>query len=565
MGQEPRGLAPYLSARHFFGAELRHWRELRRLSQDQLGGAVHVSGDLIGKVEKATRWPPLGLAEACDVALGTKGALERLWPLVDAQRTTQGQPAHDIDVDNAANDADNPSVAIPWPAPTWKMTFQVDEEGNVWAQVDRRTLLIGSAAALVGRGSLTSRSFGAAGEHDPFGFARFAGERWPALRLCRPAPDYGIDWTMLIPGGRATTGSELAVQVHAAHSRSTGGLNVRINDAQRTDEFISRPGRAVLVAADAAGEAQRFYLLDASNLRGRSSAAGRAPLDVTVPEAYELDDLTYGIIWTAASLDDALGADDRLLEEVRSDLTMYEQWSASAVSREVATGLSPVSHMWLGSDFCARHILRTLPDLPERPTFWTREQRGEEASTWLLCDHKHRYLHQTAQLLGRGAVRAFCVPEHAVAPSARYERILLFLAMALMEFLGIHVQVTTEPDYGSVEGFVLAPGRQAIIANWVRGDGMWHVDVTSHTRLVHRFTDIAGYVATHSIIEGPNSVGRLQALASYLGLDWAWLTRRCADLSQHGTAALISTRSRLVSSAGVDAACAFVGSLAQAR
>ncbi len=565
MGQEPRSLAPYLSARHFFGAELRHWREQRGLSQDQLGRAVHVSGDLIGKVEKATRWPPGGLAKACDSALGTDGALQRLWPLVEGQRVGQDQPAVAVDVDNAGSDADNPSVPVPWPSSTWKMTFQVDEEGNVWAHVDRRTLLIGSAAALVGRQSLHARPAAASGSDDPFGFARFAAERWPGLRLSQPLPDFGVDWNVLVPGGRAMAGSELAVQVYAARGGSGGHLQVRIDDLRRVDEFAGRPGRAMLVAADQTGEDPRFYLLDARDLRGRSPAAGGGPLDIAVPGAYELDDLTYGIVWAAANLDDALRADDRLLEETRADLAMYERLSASAVSREAAAGLSSVGHMWLGSDFCARHILRTLPDLPELPAFWTREQRGEEASTWLLFDHKHRYLHQTMRLLGAGVVRAFCVPEHAVALSARPERVLLFLAVALMESLGIHVQVTMERDYGSVEGFVVAPAKQAIIANWVRGDGMWHVDVTGHTRLVHRFTDIARDVAAHSIIDGPSPAMRLQALAHYLDLDWSWLTRRCGDLGQHGTASLVSTRSRLVSSAGVDAACAFVGSLATPR
>ena len=85
----------------------------------------------------------------CDSALGTDGALQRLWPLVEGQRVGQDQPAVAVDVDNAGSDADNSSVPVPWPWSTWKMTFQVDEEGNVWAHVDRRTLLIGSAAALI--------------------------------------------------------------------------------------------------------------------------------------------------------------------------------------------------------------------------------------------------------------------------------------------------------------------------------------------------------------------------------------------------------------------------------
>ena len=111
--------------------------------------------------------------------------------------------------------------------------------------------------------------------------------------------------------------------------------------------------------------------------------------EVAAPTAYELDDLTYGILWAVANYDDALQADDQALAETRSDLKAYERLSASAVSREAAPGLNTVAHMWLGSDFCARHILRALPNLPEVPAFWTREQRGEEASAWLIFDHKY--------------------------------------------------------------------------------------------------------------------------------------------------------------------------------
>jgi hypothetical protein len=86
MAQTPRELTPDRDPRHFFGAELRHWRDLRGLSQARLGREVHVSGDEIAKVEKALRWPPPGLAEQCDRTLDTGGVLSRLWPLVERQR-----------------------------------------------------------------------------------------------------------------------------------------------------------------------------------------------------------------------------------------------------------------------------------------------------------------------------------------------------------------------------------------------------------------------------------------------------------------------------------------------
>ncbi|MGX7829785.1 hypothetical protein ACTG9Q_32340 [Actinokineospora sp. 24-640] len=63
------------------------------------------------------------------------------------------------------------------------------------------------------------------------------------------------------------------------------------------------------------------------------------------------------------------------------------------------------------------------------------------------------------------------------------------------------------------------------------------------------------------MIAGPTPPARLRALADYLDLDWAWLTRRCADLGDYGTAGLAQPRSRLLSTAGLDKACRFLGSL----
>ncbi|MGH3943035.1 MAG: helix-turn-helix domain-containing protein [Pseudonocardiaceae bacterium] len=84
MGQKPRELTPYVSLRHFFGAELRQWREVAGLSHDRLGERINYSGDLIGKVEKAERAPTAALATACDEVLGTGGALARLVSLIEA-------------------------------------------------------------------------------------------------------------------------------------------------------------------------------------------------------------------------------------------------------------------------------------------------------------------------------------------------------------------------------------------------------------------------------------------------------------------------------------------------
>lgn len=93
--QAPRTLTPQASLLHYFGAELRHWRERSGLSQDRLGAQIYVSGDLVAKVEKAVRFPSATLAADVDAALGTGGALARLWPLVDAARRVEAQTSHE--------------------------------------------------------------------------------------------------------------------------------------------------------------------------------------------------------------------------------------------------------------------------------------------------------------------------------------------------------------------------------------------------------------------------------------------------------------------------------------
>jgi Helix-turn-helix domain len=88
-GPDGPDLEPSSSLKAYFGWRLRHWRNVRGLTQRQLGDRTGDSDDEISKVGTAERWPPPGLAERCDRELGTGGELAALWPLVEAQRTTQ--------------------------------------------------------------------------------------------------------------------------------------------------------------------------------------------------------------------------------------------------------------------------------------------------------------------------------------------------------------------------------------------------------------------------------------------------------------------------------------------
>lgn len=90
MAQVPRRLTPHRSVLHGYGAALRKWRECRGLSQRALGRLVHVSGDLIGKVEKAERWPSARLIESCEAALQTGGELVAFLSDLERERRLTG-------------------------------------------------------------------------------------------------------------------------------------------------------------------------------------------------------------------------------------------------------------------------------------------------------------------------------------------------------------------------------------------------------------------------------------------------------------------------------------------
>ena len=130
---------PGRSTRDLFGAELRYWRERAGLSQARLGTVVSYSGDLISKVEKAERWPSSGLAEACDAALGTGGALGRMWPTVEAQRRQELEAA-----ERRQAQADSPTVGG---GPVGRVVLRADGEGHLWASLGWQLLDSGTLEA----------------------------------------------------------------------------------------------------------------------------------------------------------------------------------------------------------------------------------------------------------------------------------------------------------------------------------------------------------------------------------------------------------------------------------
>lgn len=140
MGQTPRELTPLESSVHFFGAELRHWRILRGLSQAAVGRLTHDSSALIGKIEKGQRHPSRAIAQRLDTVLETGGALMRLWPRIERGRAMDRSPSDGTGQGDGYRDGD---LGLDWAAtPDAAIAFV----GELWrAELNRRSLLTTTA------------------------------------------------------------------------------------------------------------------------------------------------------------------------------------------------------------------------------------------------------------------------------------------------------------------------------------------------------------------------------------------------------------------------------------
>jgi transcriptional regulator with XRE-family HTH domain len=89
-----------------FAGELRHWRELRGLSQKRLAAAMRYDPSYISKIEGGQQRPSSGFARRADEILGAGGALERRWREHESRRRAAGQNGRHRPTPNRHGEAD---------------------------------------------------------------------------------------------------------------------------------------------------------------------------------------------------------------------------------------------------------------------------------------------------------------------------------------------------------------------------------------------------------------------------------------------------------------------------
>lgn len=395
-----------------------------------------------------------------------------------------------------------------------------------------------------------------------------------SLSPTESAPGTGGLW--YLDGISVFDGTVVPVQMYEGTAQDDV-VSIEMADNPHLRAFVQPVRRALLLASLSASGSEGLFVLDSARARGQLQVDPGEVL--SIPTAYRLDDLTFGILWALINLEDSLLADDHVLDDELEQLNSHLARTRSAVARSAVPELSRVGTAWLGSYFCAQHVARHLDEAGEPPVFWTREQTGEEGAAWLFFRHKHEYLTKTMAHFGeaRGAgpdrvpaasgstegrlEGALCVPETVVKGSEPYERILLFLTVALMEMQGWSMRICAEEEYAQIDAFVLSQTQGAIVANWLRSDGIWQVDVTDQRSRVRTYAQAIDHARARDVVAAPTPQARLRALADYLEIEWAWLLRRCRELGSYGCTGMLRTRSRLLGMEALDDVLRFIGDL----
>jgi transcriptional regulator with XRE-family HTH domain len=385
MAQQPRSLHPYGSPEAFFGAQVRAWRVGRGLSQVRLGRLVHVSGDLVGKVEKAERRAHPELIAELDAALGAAGALVRC--AASIRDPADARPGRRIRPEGALTTWPAPraaALAAPW---RWSAALTLLEEavsatytkasgGEVHApvrelragvallwrsyQASRFTEASTIAASMITSDPVSERP--ATSENDRCEIHRMLALTYHAAAATATklgAPD--LAWVCADRGlamAEASHDPEATASLLRSVSHvllSTGRFTAAANTASGAIDRLSARldtgpvgqslvGSLHLVAAMAAarsgdGSAARFWLAHARRAAARVGADGNhlwtafGPSNVAIHELsvmVELGDLS------AASRATPLPATCRLPLErrIRHDLEVAKIWSATGKAAE---------------------------------------------------------------------------------------------------------------------------------------------------------------------------------------------------------------------------------------
>ncbi|MFM9540086.1 hypothetical protein [Streptomyces turgidiscabies] len=389
-------------------------------------------------------------------------------------------------------------------------------------------------------------------------------DRWPSTsRLIMPAIGAAGMWELT--GRDSLAGTAAAVQVMTATHRE-GSDEVHVLDPDGGLKQFLRPTarRGFLMGVEEHPDGYGLYVLDAASARRAQAVASSLGNSIAIPKAYRLDKLTYAILWFLAQLDDGLLADDQALDAESRNLEMYLALPRSSPNRQLLE-LTSAGSSWWASAFCAHYIERELQSAGEIPAFWTREQCGAEAAPWLFFRHKIDYLKSTGRFAdgGQAATRVFCVPEASVARTEPYERILLLLAIALMERHGIRVRLVTDSAYADMDGVAFIPGQKAVVANWVRtGEALWAANTTISRADLRSYGTAFADAEQIDLLTNADPKNRLEELARFLGIDWTWVTTRCRAVAEQGVAGLVQTRSRHLTNEGIDDALSFLGTFA---
>ncbi|MFF7644103.1 hypothetical protein [Streptomyces canus] len=404
--------------------------------------------------------------------------------------------------------------------------------------------------------------------------AMLVDSKWSTSMLYPTAPVAGVDGSWYFDGVDLLDPTSVAVQLYEAMDHPYDDV-VAIGPADypHVRQFVRPTRRALLLAfvqerRNGVGEGG-LYLLDAAHAR-RLLAPERPVEMLPIPSAFRLDDLTFGLVHGLVSADNALSADDQLLDAEEQGLEQLLQRERTVYAREMVPGLSQVGAAWLGSRFCSRHALRWLTKSEAPSALWSRAQIGEEALPLLLFRQQHQFIGEFTKLAA-GRVEqpgvVLCVPEDVVAASPLYQRIMFFLALAWLEMRGLVTSVCGDPEYAKIDEFVLVPGEQAVLGTWMRAkDNIWSADVAVRKAQVRDFDLAVRHARAHSVTQGASSHTRLRAAVEYLGLEQIWDTfpQRCAELGAYGTVDMLQARSRLIALDEVDRALRYIGGLGSA-